>query len=309
LKSTTLKKLRDLDLEAPITAGRPPYLSAASGLVIVKSTAYVVADDEQHLGVFSLTKKAPGMLLRLFAGDLPNKKKPRKKHKADLEALLLLPPFRSCRHGALFALGSGSTQKRRRGVLLPLNAKGLVTDTPRLIDLAPWFEPIEDVIGELNIEGAVIANGRLNLLQRGNKGADVNAIVKLPLDRVLDALANDEMNELPFTARRYQLGSIDDTPLGFTDGSALADGRIVFTAVAEDSKSAYDDGSCAGSAIGILAANGRLQSMRRLTPDAKVEGIDARIVDQSMRLHLVSDADDVDVPASLYVAEVGRASK
>lgn len=304
LKPIALRKLRDLNLEAPTAAGRPSYLSAASGLVIVKSTAYVVADDEQHLGVFSIAKNTPGTLLRIFAGDLPNKKKPRKKHKADLEALLLLPPFQSCRHGALFALGSGSTEKRRRGVLLPLNAAGRVTDKPRTIDLAPWFEPIEDVVGELNIEGAVIANGRLNLMQRGNKGEGVNAVVKLPLHRVLDALVSDAMSELLFTVRRYELGASNDIPLGFTDGSALPDGRIVFTAVAEDSETAYDDGACAFAAVGILAANGRLQKIRQLMPTAKVEGIDARVVGDSMRVHLVSDADDVNIPASLYVADV-----
>jgi hypothetical protein len=306
LTSIALKKLRDLDLDTPASMGRPLYLSAASGLVIVKSTAYVVADDEHHLGVFSLTKRRPGKLLRILPGDLPTKKKARKKHKADLEALLVLPSFRGCRHGALFALGSGSTKKRKRGVLLPLNARGQV-GTPRLIDVAPWFKPIEDAVGELNIEGAFIANGRLHLLQRGNKGAGVNAIVKLPLDRVLDALASDALDALPFTVRRYALGAIEDIPLGFTDACALADGRIVFTAVAEDSDNAYDDGACAGAVIGILAANGKLQSMRRLIPAAKVEGIDARIVNHKVRMHLVSDADDINVPAALYVAEVRRA--
>jgi hypothetical protein len=73
----------------------------------------------------------------------------------------VLPPFRPRRYGALFALGSGATRQRRRGALLPLNAKGPVTDTRRSIDLAPWFEPIEDAVDELNVECAVIANGRL----------------------------------------------------------------------------------------------------------------------------------------------------
>lgn len=304
MKSIALRKLRDLDLEAPAAPGRPPYISAASGLVIVRTTAYVVADDEQHIGIFSLNKKAPGTLLRLFAGDLPIKEKPRKKLKADLEALLLLPPFRSCRNGALFAFGSGSKKTRTRGVLLPLNAKGVVSDAPRLIDLSPWFEPIESSVGELNIEGAVIANGRLNFLQRGNKGAGVNAVVKVPLDHVLEMLAKATMSELPFSVRRYKLGSINGIPFGFTDGSALPDGRIVFTAVAEDSENAYDDGACSASALGVLAPNGRLQSMRRLVPSAKVEGIHARLVGRAVRMHLVSDADDVNIPASLYDAEV-----
>ena len=48
-----LTKLRELNITAAATSGRPLHLSAASGLVCINSTMYVVADDERHIGVFS----------------------------------------------------------------------------------------------------------------------------------------------------------------------------------------------------------------------------------------------------------------
>lgn len=48
-----LTKLRELTLPMPPQADRPRHLSAASGLVGVGEFLYVVADDENHLGVFS----------------------------------------------------------------------------------------------------------------------------------------------------------------------------------------------------------------------------------------------------------------
>jgi hypothetical protein len=272
--------------------------------VIINSIAYVVADDEQHLGVFSLTSNAPGELMRMFVGDLPDEQDKRKKAKADLEALLLLPPFGGYKHGALFAVGSGSKRSRMRGVLLRLNADGVIAGDPHPIDLSGLFAPIEKRVGELNIEGAVIANGNLNFLQRGNRGAGVNAIASVALSPILQSLEAGAFNEQPFTVRSYNLGSIGGIPFGFTDGAALPDGRIVFTAVAEDTQSAYEDGHCAGAAVGILAADGQVQCLARLSPSAKVEGVHARVSGRNIRLHMVSDADDVGIAASLLIAEI-----
>ena len=87
-------------------------MSAASGLVRSGAQLFVVADDELHLGVFEDTLGGggvltPGRVVRLFEGDLPNPKGPRKKAKPDLETLALLPPLPGCACGALLALGSG----------------------------------------------------------------------------------------------------------------------------------------------------------------------------------------------------------
>jgi hypothetical protein len=55
-----LRKLRDLDLAEPPEAGRPAFLSAASGLVKCGGGFYVVADDELHLGRFTAGASQPG---------------------------------------------------------------------------------------------------------------------------------------------------------------------------------------------------------------------------------------------------------
>ena len=64
----TLTKVRELNLSAAASAGRPLHLSAASGLVCLNSFIYVVADDELHLGVFRSTDNNPGLSGRPFRG-------------------------------------------------------------------------------------------------------------------------------------------------------------------------------------------------------------------------------------------------
>jgi hypothetical protein len=104
--------------------------------------------------------------------------------------------------------------------------------------------------------------------------------------------------------RTYDLGSIGDIPLCFTDGAALPDGRIVFAAVAEDTDDSYLDGACAGAAVGIIGSDLKVQGQERLEPGAKVEGVAARLAGNRIQLLLVTDADDARVPASLYAAEI-----
>jgi hypothetical protein len=127
----------------------------------------------------------------------------------------------------------------------------------------------------------------------------------MSLNDVLAALgAGDTISAVPFDVRTYELGSIDDVPLCFTDGAALPDGRIVFSAVAEDTDNSYSDGPCAGAAVGILGSDGHLQNLERLVPGAKAEGIAAHVDGGRIQLHLVTDADDYKVPASLYAAQM-----
>ncbi len=81
---------------------------------------------------------------------------------------------------------------------------------------------------------------------------------------------------------------------------------MIFTAVAEDTDDAYNDGPCAGAAIGIADSNGHLRCLRRLEQPYKVEGVDARVDGDVIRLLLVTDADDADIPAGLFTATIGR---
>jgi hypothetical protein len=291
-RAITLRRLRPLDL---VPAG---FLSAASGLVRVKSHIYVIADDALELGVFPASGRKPGRRHRVFAGTLPAGKKARKKRKPDLEALALLPPSRRHRHGALLLLGSGSRRNRRRAALLRLDAAGAIIGRPEPLDLAPLYRRLEAALDKLNIEGAVVQGDDLLLFQRSNRRQGDNAVIRAPLQQVLAA----DKGKIRFAVTHHALGEIDGVRLGFTDAAALGDGAIVFTAVAEDSDNAYDDGPCRGAAIGLLDISGRLRWLRRLSRKIKVEGVHATRIGKRLDLLLVSDADDASVPANLYRA-------
>ena len=299
------ERIRELVLGSPSSPHRG-QVSAASGLVLVGDFLYVVADDEHHLGVFRAEGNREGELIRIFPGDLPQARRARKAEKPDLEVLTRLPSFDGYPAGALLALASGSKPNRRTGAVLGLDASGAIVGRPRPIDLSDLYIPLELQCPALNIEGAVIAGSELILLQRGSKGHPTNASIHMPLADVLDAISTGDSVGSPgsLTVHAVDLGVIDDVPLCFTDGAALPDGRIIFTAVAENAEDTYEDGPCTGAAIGILGTDCRLQRLERLQPTHKVEGIHAWIEGALIRMLLVTDADDRNVPSSLLSAEL-----
>ncbi|HVG51740.1 MAG TPA: hypothetical protein VM867_08920 [Xanthobacteraceae bacterium] len=299
----TLTQIRELDLAVPSAPGRPSHLSAASGLVRVGSLIYVVADDELHLGVFQLDSGDPGQLIRIFDGALPEGKAERKQRKPDLEALTLLPVSNDFPHGALLALGSGSRANRRNGIVLALDAQGRVNGAPRVADFSALFAPLEETFPDLNIEGAMVSGEELHLFQRANSGNPVNAVIRFHLADVLALLSAEQLELIePIAIDRIDLGTTDGIPYGFTDAAALPDGETLFIAVAEDTGNAYDDGPCAGAVIGILDRQGRVRRQSTIDRPCKVEGVDARLEDGTIKLLLVTDADDPGIPAKLFSA-------
>jgi hypothetical protein len=300
-----LDRVCELRLQAPVQPGRALHLSAASGLVKRASHLYVVADDELHLGVFPADGAGPGTLLRMFAGELPQAPKARKQHKPDLEALVALPPFGELSHGALLALGSGSTQQRCRAVLLPLQGDAVISSQARVLDLSHWFASLsacrELDCTRLNIEGAALWLDRFVLMHRGNQRQPANYLISFGLREVLEAIARDDaLSEIPILdIQRYDLGSLAEVPLCFTDGVGLHDGRLVFAAVAEDTTDSYLDGPCRGAAIGVIGRDGRLDALYPLAQNHKVEGVHVELQGSQLQLWLVTDADDPLIAAQL----------
>lgn len=254
-----LKKLRTLNVERPSARGRGAFVSAASGLVVAGKSLYVIADDELHLGVFP----ASGA-------------------------------------GALLALGSGSRPNRRLGAVVPLDPSGAISGVARAIDLSGLYRALGDELGEVNVEGAVVLGPQLCLLNRGHPQRGGSALVRVSLRVVQRSIArHGAIGALRCKVRHFDLGEADGVPLGFTDGTALPDGRLVFCAVAERADDSYQDGPCVAAAIGMIGADGNLEWVRPLHRPWKVEGITAR---RDGRLLLVTDADDARVPAGLYAA-------
>jgi len=279
-------------------------MAAASGLVRAGSTLYVVADDELHLACFELEGRKPGELLRLFPGELPDGKKKRKRAKPDLEILVKLPATAAAPQGSLLALGSGSGPLRRRGALVELDAAYRPRGSPRVVDASNLFASLSKEVDDLNLEGAWVADDSLYCLQRGNRANAANVVIRLNLDDVLQSLLDGAPGPAPLALQPMSLGECRGVPLSFSDACSLPDGRWVFTAVAEDTDSSYEDGSFAGAAIGLADAALRTLWIRPVHPALKIEGVDAR--EEAGRLHLllVTDDDNPATPAGLYAAAV-----
>jgi hypothetical protein len=276
------------------------HLSAASGLAHVGGRFYVVADDDHHLGWFEEDAAAPVQLLRLFDGDLPAAPAGRKARKPDLESLLVLPPMQGHPHGALFALGSGSTARRHAGVCLALDAQGGCIGPPRHVELDGLYAPLHERFAQLNIEGAFVLAGRLRLLQRGHVGDPRNACIDFDLAAVQRWLADPAAGAPPVGAVQFlSLGEVEGVPLCFTDGAALPDGGWVFSAVAENTADTYLDGACLGAAVGRAGPDGAMRWIEPLSSPWKVEGIAADLRGDALVLSLVTDADDPAVAAQL----------
>jgi hypothetical protein len=296
--SLAYREVRKLDLAAGMHPRELRFLSAASGLVRVGETFYVVADDELHLGVFS-GNDDPLRLLRLLDGELPAAPKPRKAVKPDLETLLYLPPSEADPGGSLLALGSGSRPNRFTGALVRLDRHGEVDGAPRSLDLVPLFGTIASEFESLNIEGGFVSDDALFLLQRGG-GARTNAVARFELAAVRAWLRGERADALhPLDIRAIDLGDVQGVPFGFTDASALGDGSWLFSAVAERTGNSYDDGPCVAAAIGRVGRDGDLRWIRELRPRRKVEGIVAQVAGSRVLVSMVTDADDPDCPAEL----------
>lgn len=277
-------------------------LSAAGGLVAVGSRLLVIADDRDELWDFPRSQNGPGReIVGVRRSPAPPGRRARKRWKADLEALVVLPD------GGVLALGSGSTPARHGGVHWPTP----VGDLPaRPVDVGPLHAALERELEDLNIEGACVAGDRLLLAQRGNGARGVNALAVCALAPVLAAIAVG--TPVPAAALLAvhpvdALGEADDgTPLTPTDLAVLPDGRLVVCAVAEGGGSTYEDGVCGAAAVAILDEDGRAASVHRLDRPWKVEGIVAELTpDGTIELLLCVDPDDVTVSSLLLRARLG----
>ena len=127
-------------------------------------------------------------------------------------------------------------------------------------------------------------------------------MIRYPLSAIVAALQDERVGAIePFAIDDFDLGDVDGVPFSFTDGAALSDGRIVFSAVAEDTENSYEDGRCVGAALGVID-RGRLAFVRTLDRPHKIEGLNGRLDGNSIELLLVTDDDDPAIPAGLFSA-------
>lgn len=299
-----VRQVRELTIGAPRGAAGGRFISAGSGLVRTGDHHYVIADDERELAVFPAEGSAPGHLARFLTALLPADPRERKRHKPDLEALALLPSAEGDGR-ALLALESGSRPQRRGGFLWRLDERGGLDGEPLRVDAAPLYLVLEAEVPDLNVEGATVAGELLLLFQRGNGRGAVNAVIELDAGLARRELEQGRLSgDALHAIRPHELGEVDGVRLCFSDATALSDGSILFTAVAETGDDTYLDGTCAGAAIGLIGAGGELVGVEALEPAAKVEDIEAEEHENVVRALMVADADDPGSPSPLLAAEL-----
>jgi hypothetical protein len=204
--------------------------------------------------------------------------------KLDLEACLVVDEDGV---PAFLAFGSGSTDRRERVV----RVRGLGGDDAEVdyLDASKFYAALRAAEGfapgRMNLEGVVaMPNGDLCFLSRGNGAADgevrpVNGVAMVGSEALLAHLDAPDRKDVPAIGEVFQLdlGTLDGVPLGITDGVATSAG-ILFSAAAEASPNAVDDGPVTGSAIGLIGVDGEIRWAPVVEPDGrtarvKVEGI------------------------------------
>ncbi|MDQ3935307.1 MAG: hypothetical protein M3340_11845 [Actinomycetota bacterium] len=312
LPPLTLSVLRELDLDAAPGPGRSAHISSASGVVRRGGFVYVIGDDHLGLGVFRLSRDAPGSVRRVLGGELDPDYEKRKKEKPDLEALTMLPPFAGRPFGSLLGLGSGSSPRRERGFVWGLGADGSLEGDPVELDLAPLYGRLRERAPELNVEGAAALGDRLWLFHRGNTEQGLNIVAEVPLGAFVEGVRGDGRIDCgeDIGTRAYELGDLDGVPLTFSDATPLADELVVFTASAEPGSDPHGtDGEIRGSVVGMIDGEGRVERLRTIDRRWKVEGvyasIDARVID----FLFVCDQDDPSAPSPLLSAAMPTESE
>ena len=277
---------------------------AASGIAPLGDGWLIAQDDATHGAWRRAGSITPVRLLPPVEGlDVFSEAEGTKKFKPDLEVAC---PAEADGEPAVVLLGSGSTPRRMRGVVVRLGDDGPYA---RDGELGPLYVRVAAALGvsmdQLNLEGASRHGDVLRWYQRGNLAAGVpSASVDLPLRAVVDAvLGHIDPSAVPVGERRgYVLGEVEGVGLAVTDAVALPDGRTLLSAAAEDTPNAVDDGPVVATALALVDAVDVLAVAP--IPEVgghvhKVEGLTLKDVgSDGVRLLAVVDVDDPSVPSA-----------
>ena len=280
-------------------------VKAASGLVKIANTFYVIADDEVSLAEFNFEGETKARYIKLLDKILPHDSAQRKKQKPDWESLVQLDLAKDER--VILSVPSGSTENRMTGAYIGLNQAGTVdaNSKPVLVDFSEIYKSLKTQFTELNIEGACVLNNTLKLFQRGNGASGKNAVIDIDLAGFCHDLVNVTTIKASHVldVTEYNLGNLDGHKLDFTD-ACVVDNKIWFLAVAEDSQSTYEDGEYYGAVIGCLDASGKEIIRYEIDCATKPEGLWVDLETNRLCFYVVTDADSSTIFATIYFGKL-----
>lgn len=229
-------------------------IPSASGVEVIEGIIYIIGDDSNTL--FALNHNLQIInKLELFESDYAFHERIPKKIKPDLECLTHIKI-----HGYDYVLinGSGSKDNRDDGYLVKLPTKFNKKFFPQKINFKPLYNLLradEEIVndGKLNLEASAYSDRFFVFLNRANKKGNNAALVFNTEEMQVFVAENSEMVPFPnvFT---YELPTIGGVPCGFS-GACIMDDKLFFTASAEDTEDAVEDGSVAGSLVGWMQLN------------------------------------------------------
>ena len=166
----------------------------------------------------------------------------------------------------------------------------------------------------LNIEGALaITDDRIRLFQRGNAAAcdwlePLDATADFSWAALCNHLSAPDRHPPPAldNVRTYDLGTLGGVRLTFSDAEHLKDGRVLFSASAENP----GNGSICGSVLGMIEKDGEarwthLSDEEGKPFSGKIEGLTLDPNDKAM-VYFVIDDDDEDTPSRILHAVVSE---
>lgn len=308
---------------------RHPHVRAASGIAFFREYLAIVQDDANWLALIDADDSVHALPLppspesgtRIFSA-----RNGTKGEKFDLEACIAVP---GANGGELIGFGSGSHVGREwmlrvhDGQAMPAVLSEKVRNERLGIDINADFLQVTrfyEMLREtrefsgagLNIEGAVLIDeDTVRLFQRGNAPAKgglsaIDATADLSWAALAAHLADPAGTAPPKLAntRQYDLGILDGVRLTFSDAEHLGDGRILYSASAEDGAS----GEVRGSVLGLIAPDGSARWTELVDQDGsrfagKIEGLSLHRA-QPGRIRFVIDDDDEDCPSMIFEAEL-----
>lgn len=214
---------------------------SGSGITKFNDAYYVIGDDSPYL--FRLDKAFNTVdKTRLVASNNITNGRIIKSEKPDFESLERIG------ENEMVIFGSGSKSPERDIFIRVLFKESIEIEK---YDISEFYNQLRSLPilqdSELNIEATAFFNKQIYLFNRRK-----NIIIKCKYKELLSYI-KDEGTFPKIEIKEYLLPDIKGVESGFSGATILKnDPKIVFTASAEDTDNAYDDGEILGSLIGMI---------------------------------------------------------
>lgn len=214
---------------------------SGSGIGQQAGKYYAIGDDSPFLYVFDSNFQLTEKIGLVNPNDFEFKKnRIKKKQKPDFETLEFISK------NELVIFGSGSKSPQRDIFIRVFLNETTKTQYHNLTEFYNHLKQLPELENaELNIEATAFTDGFLYLFNRSN-----NLIIRFNYDAFITYLTNGKIPEVE--TKHIELPQEKNVQIGFSGATAIDAKTMLFTASAEATDDAYNDGEIIGSWVGEL---------------------------------------------------------